>query len=466
MIKLYNTLSRTVEDFKEIHEGKVGIYSCGPTVYHYATIGNLRSYIFADSLKRVLLSAGYEVTHVTNVTDIGHLVSDGDDGDDKMTKGLKREGLPLTLEAMRHLANLYFRKFEEDLKKLNVLPAQIYPFASDNIKEDISLVSEILSKGHAYSTSDGVYFDTATFAHYGQLAHHLSTDDEYSRTGVNTEKKNSRDFAIWKFNSELGYEAPFGKGFPGWHIECSAMSMKYLGNHFDIHTGGIDHIPVHHTNEIAQSEAATGEKYVNYWMHNNFLNDNSGKMSKSNGEFLRLQTLIDEGISPLAYRYYLLQTHYRSEIQFSFESLRASETAYKKIYALAASWKVESTNKEVTPDKETMLAYYKALYDDVGTPQAIATLWTMLKNTELTDEIKYVTLLAMDETLGLGLKSAVKQDIVIPPEVVALLEERRKAREDKDFARSDELRKRIEDEGFLLKDTKDGQELTKIQSTN
>ncbi len=461
MIKLYNTLSRTVEDFKEIHEGKVGIYSCGPTVYHYATIGNLRSYIFADSLKRVLLSAGYEVTHVTNVTDIGHLVSDGDDGDDKMTKGLKREGLPLTLEAMRGLANLYFQKFEEDLKKLNVLPAQIYPFASDNIKEDISLVGKILSKGHAYSTSDGVYFDTATFAHYGELAHHLSTDDEYSRTGVNTEKKNSRDFAIWKLNNELGYDAPFGKGFPGWHIECSAMSMKYLGNHFDIHTGGIDHIPVHHTNEIAQSEAATGEKYVNYWMHNNFLNDTSGKMSKSNGDFLRLQTLIDEGISPLAYRYYLLQTHYRSEIQFSFESLRAAGTAYEKLRAQSAKWNELFKARVATPDKETMLSYYKALYDDVGTPQGVAALWTMLKNSEITDEIKHATLLAMDETLGLNLKNAKIQEVVISNEVEKLLAERKIARDTKDFAKSDTLRKEIESLGYVLRDTKDGQEIEK-----
>jgi cysteinyl-tRNA synthetase len=458
-IKLYNTLTRKKEDFIPREEGKVGIYSCGPTVYHYATIGNLRSYIFADSLKRILLSAGYEVTHITNITDIGHLVSDGDDGDDKMTKGLKREGLPLTLESTRQLANLYFQKFEEDLRSLNVLPATAYPFASDNIKEDITLVSELLSKGHAYSTSDGVYFDTATFAHYGELAHHLSTDDDYSRTGVNTEKKNSRDFAIWKFNDELGYNSPFGKGFPGWHIECSAMSMKYLGNHFDIHTGGIDHIPVHHTNEIAQSEAATGEKYVNYWLHNNFLNDASGKMSKSSGDFLRLQTLVDEGISPLAYRYYLLLAHFRSEIQFSFESLRAAETAYKKLYAFASEWNALYEKSEETPDREIMLAYYEALYDDMGTPQAIATLWTMLKDEKLSDEVKYVTLLAMDQTLGLNLRNAKKVDFTIPEEVQKLLDERATARAEKDFTKSDELRKSIEKLGFKLRDSEGKQDI-------
>ncbi len=468
MIKLYNTLSRTVEDFKEIHEGKVGIYSCGPTVYHYATLGNLRGYVNTDIIRRLFISAGYEVSTVINITDVGHNVNDAENTEDKMEKGAKREG-----KSVWDIAKYYSDNYFNCLTLLNIpLSAYTFPRATETIPEQIELIKTLEEKGFAYKTNDGVYFDTSKFSSYPDLA---KLDIEGLRSGArveeNVEKRNITDFALWKFSPkneqrQMEWESPWGIGFPGWHIECSAMSKKILGPHFDIHMGGIDHIPVHHTNERAQSECANGEKYVNYWMHYNFLNDTSGKMSKSNGEFLRLQTLLDEGISPLAYRYYLLQTHYRSEIEFSFDALRASETAYKKLCALAALWNTKYPKSEQTPHKETMLAYYKALYDDVGTPQGVATLWTMLKDDILTDEVKRATLLAMDETLGLNLKNASKEDIIISPAVEILLEERKRAREDKDFVKSDELRKKIEGEGFLLKDTKDGQELTKIQSTN
>ncbi len=458
-IKLYNTLSRTVEDFTPITPGKVSIYSCGPTVYHYAQIGNLRSYVFADIIHRIFEYTGYDVKHIINVTDIGHLVTDGDDGEDKMTKALKREGKPLTLEAMREVANFYFEKFKEDCDALNIRSATHYPFASDHIQEDIGLVTALLEKGYGYSTSDGIYFDTSKFTHYPDLA---KLDIEGLKSGArvetNAEKRNSTDFALWKFNGDLGYEAPFGKGFPGWHIECSAMSMKYLGNHFDIHTGGIDHIPVHHTNEIAQSEAATGEKYVNYWMHNNFLNDASGKMSKSKGEFLRLQSVIDEGISPLAYRYYLLTTHYRKEIEFSFEALKAAAIAYEKFVVFAE----ENSGTKGEIHEHYKKLFDEALFDDLGTPQGIAVIWNMMKDTEVSNEDKYATLMKADEVLGLNLKHAHKKIIEIPDEVRKLLDERKVARANKNFAQSDELRDMIYALGFEVKDSSEGQSVNKI----
>jgi cysteinyl-tRNA synthetase len=424
-------------------------------VYDYPHLGNLRSYVFADVLKRMFLYAGYEVMHIINVTDIGHLVGDGDNGDDKMTRALVREGKPFTLEAMREVAELYFGKFKEDLQLLNILPATQYPFASDHIKGDIEMLETLIAKGVTYTTSDGIYFDTSTFPTYGALVGTLSTDDEHSRVGVNVEKKNSKDFALWKFNNEIGYDAPFGKGFPGWHIECSVMSKSYLGKHFDIHTGGIDHIPVHHTNEIAQSESANGEKYVNYWLHNNFLNDTTGKMAKSKGDFLRLQSVIDEGISPLAYRYFLLTAHYRSEVSFSFETLRAAEGAYNKLVQFAAEHK--TTNGTVNAGYKTLFG--EAVYNDLGTPQGIAIIWKMLKDEALSKEDIYATLITFDEVLGLGLKNASKEVVIIPALVQELVDKRAVARDARNWVETDRLRDEIEHYGFKVKDTPEGQVL-------
>lgn len=461
-IKLHNTKSRTIEEFVPIHEGKIGMYSCGPTVYNYVHLGNLRGYVVTDIVRRMFEYAGYDVEEIINITDIGHLVTDGDEGEDKMTKALIREGKSITLESMREVADFYFEQFKENLNSLNILAPSAYPFASDNIKEDIDMVFALLERGFAYSTSDGIYFETAKFPQYRDLA---KLDVEGLKSGArvseNKEKRGSTDFAIWKFNSTLGYEAPFGKGFPGWHIECSAMSKKYLGVHFDIHMGGIDHIPVHHTNEIAQSECANGEPYVNYWVHYNFLNDKSGKMAKSSGDFLRLQSIIDAGISPLAYRYYLLTVHYRSEISFSFESLEAASVSYEKLVRFVQEY---MTTEGVVDQKYTAL-FEEDLFDDVGTPAVISTIWKMMKDDTVTDENKVATILAIDEVLGLDLenqarKELAKKETVIPEEVQTLLDKRAEAKETKDFVTSDALRKEIENLGFTVKDTSNGQEVS------
>ena len=459
-----NTLTRKKELFKSLETGVVKLYSCGPTVYHYAHLGNLRAYVTTDLVRRTLVSAGYDVHAVINITDVGHNVDDNENAEDKLEKGSKREGI-----SAWEIAKMYTDAYMKDLKALNIpLSAYSFPRATETIDEQITIVRALEDKGFTYTTSDGVYFDTSLFPAYKDLA---KLDIEGLKSGARVEdtgeKKNISDFVLWKFSPkhekrQMEWESPWGIGFPGWHIECSAMSKKLLGPHFDIHMGGIDHIPVHHTNEIAQSECANGEKYVNYWLHYNFLNDATGKMSKSNGEFLRLQTVIDEGIAPLAYRYFLLLTHYRSEIQFSFESLRAAETAYKKLFALMTGWNTLYKGSQKIPHKETLDAFYTALYDDLGTPKAVATLWTMLADNTLSDEEKYVTILATDNVLGLDLASAHKEELIVSDEVKVLLEKRKLARDAKDFPLSDSLRAEIRTHGFDVKDTKDGQELLKI----
>lgn len=463
IINLYNTKSKKVELFTPIKEGSVSIYSCGPTVYHYIHLGNLRAFIFADTLHRLFRYTNYSVTHVMNITDVGHLVSDGDDGEDKLEKGAKREG-----KSVWDIAAYYTNAFFEDIQALNICTNEyLYPKATDNISEQIALIQTLEEKGYTYIIGDGVYFDTSKFSSYATFA---NLDVEGLKSGArveaNSEKKNITDFALWKFspiNERRGMEwdSPWGVGFPGWHIECSAMSKKYLGNHFDIHTGGIDHIPVHHTNEIAQSECANGEHYVNYWMHNNFLNDQTGKMSKSKGDFLRMQTLTEERISPLAFRYHLLTTHYRSELAFSMESLKASTHAYTKLVAFVQSQK-NSTGRVSASYQEQ---FEEALFDDVGTPEAIAIIWKLYKDDTVTPEDKVATIFLCDELLGLNLKEtsqAPVAELVIPEEVSHLLTLRDRARQEKRWGESDQLRDSILALGFSVKDTIGGQELTKI----
>ena len=443
---------------------KVGMYNCGPTVYDYAHIGNLRAYVFADILRRTLELNGYTVDQVINITDIGHLASDGDDGDDKMTKGLKREGKTLTLENMKWLADLYTEKFKEDLIDLNIqLPTHL-PKASEHIQEDIELLKKLEEKGFMYKTSDGVYFDTSKDPDYGQLGkshakeikdNESSEDESQSRIGLNSEKKNPKDFAVWKFNDVLGYESPWGKGFPGWHIECSAMSMKYLGETFDIHTGGVDHIPVHHNNEIAQSESATGEKYVNYWVHNAFMNIEGGKMAKSDGNFLRLQSIKDKGISPLAYRYWLLGARYSSPMNFSWEALEGANNAFKKLETHI----LELGETSGAVHEKYHQEFLKLLNDDLDTPKALALVWEVLGDSSLSDSDKKATLFDFDTVLGLGLKNIKTEPI--PAEVYVLADEREIARKNKDYAKSDELRKKIEELGYLVKDTESGPKISK-----
>lgn len=459
-IHLYNTKSRSVELFKPITEKHVGIYTCGPTVYHYAHIGNLRAYVFADILRRTLTNAGYDVKHIINITDVGHLVGDGDDGQDKLEKGAKREG-----KNVWDIAKMYTDAFFKDLENLSIPIAEyIFPRATDHIEEQIKLIKALERGGYTYAISDGIYFDTSKFKAYATFAH---LDIEGLQSGArvveNKEKRNITDFALWKFSPkdetrQMEWDSPWGKGFPGWHIECSAMAMKYLGQHFDIHTGGIDHIPVHHTNEIAQSECATGEPYVNYWMHVNFLKDETGKMSKSNDDFLTLQTLVKNGYYPLSYKYLLLTTHYRKEITFSYESLDAATTAMQKLW----NWTCEHKTSTGTILESYKIAFDDALYDDINTPQAIAVLWSMLKDSRISYHDAYQTLMYMNGILGLNLQYAEKKKVDIPTDVEKLLNERKQARNEKDWKTSDTLRDKLLKLGYKVKDTDSGQEIETI----
>lgn len=378
-----------------------------------------------------------------------------------MEKGAAREG-----KNVWEVAKMYTDAFLEDIESLNIPPDEyIFPRATDHIREQIGLIAALEIEGYAYRISDGIYFDTSKYKKYADFAH---LDIEGLKSGArieeNTEKRNITDFALWKLSPQnekrqMEWDSPWGKGFPGWHIECSAMSMKYLGETFDIHTGGIDHIPVHHTNEIAQSECATGKEYVHYWMHVNFLNDKQGKMSKSNDDFLRLQILIDKGYSPLSFRYYVLTAHYRSELDFSFENLESAEIAYNKL----TTWCSNNITATGTISDEYRRKFEEVIFHDINTPQALALIWTLLKDDSVSQENKYATLISFDEILGLGLIDVRKaEEVKIPHEVKVLLEARASARLTYDYPESDRLRDEIAKFGFAVKDTNKGQEVTKL----
>ena len=457
-IELYNTKSRELETFIPVLPGVVSIYSCGPTVYHYQHIGNMRAAVFADTLHRMFVQSGYEVRHIINITDVGHNVDDGDTGEDKMEKGSKREG-----KSVWDIAKMYTDAYFKDLSALGIhVDEYLFPRATDHIQEQIDLIKKLEVKGSTYTITDGVYFDTSTFEHYADFAH---LDIEGLKSGArveeNLEKRNITDFALWKFSPtheqrQMEWDSPWGKGFPGWHIECSAMAMKYLGEHFDIHTGGIEHIPVHHTNEIAQSEAATGTPYVNYWMHNNHLLDTTGKMSKSTGDFLTLNTLIEKGYDPLAYRYFLMSANYRKELLFSFEALDAAVVAYEKLRTFCRQEKDSIGVLNMVYAQ----SFDEALRADLNTSKALSVLWTMLKDDTLSDGDKYATLMHYNKFLGFGLEKVVIDVLVIPEAVQVLLTARSQARNEKDFAESDRLRDEIQKHGFVVKDTPEGQTLS------
>ncbi|MFH1472976.1 MAG: cysteine--tRNA ligase [bacterium] len=406
-LKIHNTLSGELEEFKPLVPSKVGMYNCGPTVYDYAHIGNLRAYVSADIMRRTLEYVGYEVKQVVNITDIGHLTSDANVGDDKMVKGLKRENLPLTLEGLSKLADKYEKAFKDDMKALNIETPHELPRATMCLPSEIELVEKLVEKGYTYETKEGIYFDTSKFPDYGKLGGLTPIDESLTRVG-GEDKKNPRDFVLWKFSSDekLSFPSPWGAGFPGWHIECSAMSRRYLGQPFDIHTGGTDHIPIHHNNEIAQSEAAHNKSLANYWLHVAFLNMDGEKMAKSAGTFLTLNELVDKGHSPLAYRYLLLQSHYRTPTTFTWESLEASSKALEKLQKLVASLLAPSGVEG--PEGGSVDLAYKAkfvekLENDFNTPQALAIVWTLAKDKEVKLEDKRTTLLDFDKVLGLGL---------------------------------------------------------------
>lgn len=452
-LKFYNTLTRKKEIFEPIVKGHVGIYSCGPTVYWYQSIGNLKAYIFADILKRTLLYHGYIVKHVINVTDVGHLTSDADEGEDKIEKAALNEG-----KSAKDIAEYYFDLFKKDLTKLNIIEPNFWCKATDHIKEQIELIKILEKKGYTYKTSDGIYFDTSKFKDYGDLAKLKKEGLQAGKRVSFGEKKNKTDFALWKFSEEPGkrqqeWQSPFGLGFPGWHIECSAMSIKYLGEHFDIHTGGVDHIPVHHTNEIAQSEAATGKKFVNYWMHENFLTFKGEKVSKSKGGLYTLSELEEKGYSPLDFRYFILTGNYRSLLDFSLDILNNSKKTLNRLMNIIS---------ELNDDKKTNIIYLnefnKAIDDDLNTPQALSVLWKMLRDNKADGKIGAIR--EMDKILGLDL--LVKNNVEIPDEVNTLIKEREKARKNKDFKKSDLLRDKISELGYKVDDGKDGVKINKI----
>lgn len=455
-IRLYNTRTKEKEPFEKHLGETVGMYNCGPTVYDYVHIGNLRSYVFSDTVRRMLEAGGYNVDQVMNLTDIGHLKSDADSGEDKMMIALKREGKPLTLEAMKEVAVFYGERFVEDLKALNILMPTHLEYASDHVAEDIALIERLVAKGYTYATSDGLYFDTSKDTSYGALGglSKESTETE-SRIGENSEKKNQRDFALWKNNDALGYDTPWGKGFPGWHIECSAMSMHYLGETFDIHTGGIDHIPIHHNNEIAQSECATGKPFAKIWMHNAFVTIRDEKIAKSLGNGIRLRDLAEKGWNPLAYRLWLLTAHYRREVSFSEEALEASHTRLSRLYEAFDALSLDDD----TVDAATVESVRSCMENDLDTPTALTYLETTLKNIELPEAVRRATILAIDQYFGLGFED--RTALVLSPQVAALIEKREQARAEKAFTESDALREEIEALGFIVKDTDQGPRITK-----
>jgi cysteinyl-tRNA synthetase len=462
-IHIWNTLSGKLELFKSIKPNEVGLYDCGPTVYDYAHVGNIRAYVFADILRRTLEYAGYTVNQVINITDVGQLTGDGDDGDDKMTKALKREGKPLTLPAMKEVADFYANAFLEDLALLNIKKANTYPKASEHIAEDIEILKKLEKNGFLYKTGDGLYFDTAKFPAYGKLGNiNLKGLQSGARVKANAEKRNYTDFNLWKFN-EIGWESPWGKGFPGWHIECSAMSVKYLGQPFDIHTGAIDLIPTHHNNEIAQSESADGKPLCNYWMHNAFLNVSTGeKMAKSSGEFFKIQQLIDKGISPLAYRYWLLGAHYRTPIIFSWEALVGAQIALMKLINEFLAFE----NTDSLPDENCIKQFESFIGDDLNTPKVVALMWDLLKDKSVSESVKKATILEFDKVLGLDLvklseriRNVLAEEL--PEHISVLADLREKARIEKDWQKADAFRIELESLGYTVKDTPTGQKVTK-----
>ena len=454
MIQLYNTLTRQKEEFKSIKSGAISMYHCGPTVYNYAHLGNLRAYVFADLLRRLFEYQNFKVKQVMNITDVGHLSDDADSGEDKMTKALKRESKPLTLESMAELADFYTQAFLSDLEALNILTPDYLPKASEHISDDIETIKKLETKGFSYQTSDGVYFSVGKLKTYGKLGG-LNPKSTQSRIAVNPEKQDQRDFTLWKFDKELGWESPWGKGFPGWHIECSAMSEKYLGQPFDIHTGGIDHIPVHHNNEIAQSESANGRPLANFWLHSAFLNLASGeKMAKSEDNFLTINSLRKLGIDPLSYRYLLLTVHYQSPLNFTTEALKGAEVALKRLRDLVSS--TESVG-QINSDYQNRFRDFTS--DNLDLPKALALAWELVRDEKISAPDKKATLLDFDRVFGLGLAKIEK--LTVPDNVLALVKERQSARDQSDWAKADTLRKQIEEMGFEVLDTRSGQEIKK-----
>ena len=458
-MKLYNTRSRMIEEFVPNNKDVVTLYTCGPTVYHFAHIGNLRTYIMEDVLEKALNFVGYNVKRVMNITDVGHLTSDGDTGEDKMLKGAKREH-----KSVMDIAKYYTDCFKEDCNKLNIKwPETVIP-ATSMIDYYINFIEELIKKGYAYFANGNVYFDTSKLKDYYVLSNHVLDDlMEGVREGVSIDsnKKNKNDFVLWftksKFDSqELKWDSPWGLGYPGWHIECSCISIKYLGEYLDIHCGGVDNIFPHHTNEIAQAESYLGHKWGNYWFHTEHLNDSTGKMSKSKGEFLTVSLLKEKGYNPLSYRFLCLQSHYRKQMIFTFESLDIAENAYKKLLNRVANLKnngvVDKNIKEmyITKFKET-------LEDDLNTSNSLTVLYEVLKS-DINDATKRELVLEFDKVLSLDLMKSNTNDVDYNKKkyIQEMIEKRELAKREKNYVLADEIRNKLNEDGIVLKDTREG----------
>jgi cysteinyl-tRNA synthetase len=466
-IYFYNSLTNKKELFKPLSAKNVSMYSCGPTVYDHIHIGNLRAYLLPDLIKRTLIFNGYDVAHVINFTDFGHLTDDGDEGEDKMMKALKREGKPVTLAAMREVADIYMQSFKDDTEAFHNIPPTKYTPASEYIDDEIRLVKTLYEKGYAYETSDGVYFDISKFPTYGQIGNiDVQKLRDGARVEVNPEKRHPADFALWK-KSLLGWESAWGKGFPGWHIECTAMIFATLGKQIDIHTGGEDLKYTHHNGEIAQAEAVTGKPYVGYWLHNAHLAIDGTKIAKSTGNGIRLSGLIDRGIPALAYRYWLLTAHYRSPINFTFEALNASKQALFRLKRFVFE---ESKNISGKPNEKYIAKFTTYMNDDLDTPRAIALMWEIVKDTTLENSEKVATLKEMDSVLDIGLsddKDTITRELgiiasdALPDDIQKLLDERDIARTVHNWSEADRIRETLNYKGYVVEDTPQGQKISK-----
>lgn len=453
-IKFYNTLTRKKEEFKPIDEREIRMYSCGPTVYYYAHIGNLRAYLFMDNLRRVLKYNGYNLKHVMNITDVGHLVSDADEGEDKMLKAAKREN-----KNPFEVAEFYMKAFLKDIDKLNIDRPEIIARATEHIDIMEEYVKKIIENGYTYETEDTVYFDTSKLDKYGVLSNRNIEDQKAgARVEFDSNKKNISDFALWikaPENHIMKWDSFFGKSYPGWHLECSAMGYKYLGDHFDIHTGGIDHIPIHHENEIAQSKGFCGKIPANFWMHVEFLQINGGKMSKSLNNLYTLEDLKEKGYEPLVYRMFNFTSNYRNQINFTFEAMDSAKISLNRLREGYLKHKegTEELSKEEIEEYEKR--FLEAINDDLNMPVAMSVIWDIIKNSKKSKTLANL-ILKFDEVLGLDLKNYQKPEDDIPEEVKKLVEERNEARKNKNWSESDRIRDILINKGYNVKDSKEG----------
>jgi len=454
-IQLYNTLGREKQEFIPIKKGFVGLYCCGPTVYDFQHIGNMRAYIFEDVLRRVFEYNEYKIKHVMNITDVGHLTSDADEGEDKLMKALRREGKEVNVKSMMELVKKYTDAFFEDVGKLNILRPDIVCEATKHIDEMIKQVKKIEKNGYTYKTSVGLIFDTSKFKKYSELGKlQLENLKAGARVKIDKERKNPSDFALWISNQPnhiMQWDSPWGKGFPGWHIECSAMSMKYLGEYFDIHCGGMDHIQVHHTNEIAQAEAATGKKWVNYWLHNEFLTMKEGKMSKSLGGFLKISDLEEKGFDALVFRYLNFTAHYRSPLSLTWESLKKAQQAYNSLRNRVSLAKKETGKENKKLYEKFENEFHERINEDMGIPRALATVWNMIKS-DLSGKEKIELITKFDKVLALDLL----KEKELPSGALKKIRQREKARKEKDWEKADKIRADLKENGVILEDSEEG----------